>query len=66
MELQFIRTCRNKEETGIEGKLRRFEFIEYMVRLGISTHGGKLAASLALLISIELFLKPVYYASTFL
>jgi hypothetical protein len=66
MELQYIRTCRNQAENGIEGKLRRFEFIEYMVRLGISAHSGKLAPSLALLISIELFLKPVYNESTFL
>ena len=66
MELQYIRTCRNQEENGILGKLRRFEFIEFIVRLGISAHAGKLTPSLALLVSIELFLKPVYVKSAFL
>jgi len=37
-----------------------------MVRLGISAHAGKVAPSLALLVFIELFLKPVCNKSTFL
>ena len=65
MEIQFIRCCRNQEVNGIRGKLRRFEFIEFFIRIGKSSF-PTLAPSLSLLIYIALFLKPVANKSTFL
>ena len=58
MELQFIRTCRNQEINGIRGKFRRFEFMEFMVRLGISAH-PKMAPSMSLMVFLTLFLEQI-------
>jgi hypothetical protein len=67
MEIQFIRCCRNQDVVGISinGKLSRFEFIEYFVRCGKSSF-PQMAPSLSLLVFISLFLKPVEAKSTFL
>jgi hypothetical protein len=65
MEIQFIRCCRKQEVNGIRGKLRRFEFIEFFIRIGKSSFPSMIP-SLSLLIYIALFLKPVAENSTFL
>jgi hypothetical protein len=67
MELQFIRTCRNQEENSTLGRrLRRFEFMEYILRIGMSAHNYRMVPSLCLLVFIELFLKPVVDKSHYL
>ena len=66
MELQFIRTCRNQEENSIRGKLKRFEFMEFILRIGMSAHNYRMSPSLCLMVFIELILKPVADKSTFL
>jgi len=65
MEIQYIRSCRNQATNGIRGKLRRFEFIEYFVRIGKSSFPA-MAPSLSLLVYISLFMKPIADKSTFL
>ena len=50
---------------GIRGKLRRFEFIEFFVRLGKSAWQA-MSPSLSLIIFINTFLKPIADKSTFL
>lgn len=65
MEIQFIRCVRNQEVNKLNGKLRRFEFIEYFIRIGKSSF-PTMAPSLSLLIYISLFLKPIANNSTFL
>jgi len=65
MEIQYIRCCRNQNVKGILGKLRRFEFIEYFVRIGKSSFPF-MSTSLSLMIYISLFMKPYAEKSTFL
>ena len=47
------------------GKLSRFEFIEYFVRMGRSSFPN-MAPSLSLMIFLELFLKPLETKSRYL
>jgi hypothetical protein len=63
MELSFIRASRNGEETGIRGKLNRSEFVDLLVRLGVTAY-PKIAAGLSLLMVMHLLLIPLRGKST--
>jgi putative sterol carrier protein len=65
MDLQYIKTGRNKNFKVKTGLLDRSEFIEYIVRLAKSAY-PTIAVDLSLMIIMDLLLKNVNESSTFL